>query len=338
MRHGGVVTSPQIPTGKVPSALLGRLLQSLPSAPADVLLGPSLGEDACAIDVGGEVLLVAADPITLTSAQIGRFAVTVNANDIAVMGARPRWFLATLLLPPGTTEADVEAVFAGVRDALAETGAALVGGHSEITNAVRAPVVAGTMLGVAPQGRYVTTAGARPGDVVVQIGRAPIEGAAVLAAEARDRLGALDEKVVDAAANALYEPGINVVEAALFAADLGATAMHDPTEGGVASGLLELASASNVALRIDRRALAWFEPGRAVCEALAADPWATLASGCVLATFHAAAAAGAVAALTERGFDAALLGRVDQGHGVIDETGGALQWPARDEVARVLGS
>jgi hydrogenase expression/formation protein HypE len=331
------MTQPGIPAGKVPAPLLARLLSSLPARPASVELGPALGEDACAIDIGEGVLVVAADPITLTGSNVGRFAVTVNANDLAVTGARPQWFLATLLFPPGTTELQVTEVFDGIRDALQATGAILVGGHSEITAAVRTPVVAGTMLGLAERGRCVRTSGAGPGDVLVQIGTAPVEGAAVLAVEAGPRLGTVEPGLLAAAVAAVDDPGISVVDAALLAAELGATAMHDPTEGGIASGLHEMASAANVALHVERDAMRWFAPGLAVCAALGADPWATLASGCALATFPHADARAATAALAAAGFDVSIIGTARTGSGVFDEHGAPIERPERDEVARILG-
>ena len=340
VRQCGAVKPAAIPLGKVPPEVLGRLLASLPPAAAatDVRLGPALGEDACALDVGDDVLVVAADPITLTGTDVGRFAVIVNANDVAVCGARPRWFLATMLFPSGVTARDVEDAFAGMRDALAETGATLVGGHTEVTDAVRTTVVAGTMLGFAPRGRVVTTSGASAGDVVVQLGLAPVEGAAVLATECTDRLRGLDPRVIDRAREGVVTPGINVVDAALRAAELGASAMHDPTEGGLASGLHELAAASAVALSVRQPAVQWFAPGVEVCRKLDADPWATLASGCVLATFPAEAATDAVTELVRSGYDAAAIGEARPGDGVRDEHDEPIPWPARDEVARLLSS
>ncbi len=140
-----------------------------------------MGEDACALTVERGALVAATDPITFTGVDIGRLAVVVNANDVAVMGVRPRWFLAAILLPCGTTEDDVRTLFAGMRGALAELGIALVGGHTEVTPVVSQPLVVGQMLGLAENDRFVATGGARPGDIVVQVGLAPIEGAAVLA-------------------------------------------------------------------------------------------------------------------------------------------------------------
>jgi len=147
----------------------------------------------------------------------------------------------------------------------------------------------------------VATGGVVPGNVVVQVGPAPVEGAAVLAQEAAGRLGGMDTTMLAAAGAAFDRPGISVVEPALLAARLGATALHDPTEGGLAAGLHELADASGVRIRIDRRAVLWFEPGLAVCRALGADPWSTLASGTLLAAFPAATVEVALQASPSRG-------------------------------------
>jgi hydrogenase maturation factor len=156
----------------------------------------------------------------------------------------------------------------------------------------------------------------------------------VLAAEAADRL---DATIVDAASSALSDPGISVVETALLAADAGAVAMHDPTEGGLAAGLHELASASGVELVVDRGSVLWFDPGTAVCAALGADPWATLASGTLLAAFRPEQAAAAVEALRPHG-PVAGIAMARAGSGVRDQSGAAIAWPERDEVSRLLSS
>jgi hydrogenase maturation factor len=330
------MASTSIPAGKIPAALLTRLLESGGGMPPEVLLGPAVGEDACAIEIDAGVLVAATDPITLTTGDLGRYGVIVNANDVAVMGVRPRWFLAAVLLPPGTTDSSVEALFASMRAALDELGAALVGGHTEVTASVNQPVIVGQMLGIATDGRVVTTAGARPGDVLVQVGLVPVEGAAVLATEAADRLAGVAPEIVADAARAARDPGISIVDAALTAAALGATAMHDPTEGGIASGLHELAAAAGVGVRIDRSKVEWFEPGVAVCHALGADPWATIASGCLLATFPPDRVTHALAALSTLTQPAAVIGQVEAGAGVHDHHGAPIIWPDRDEVARVL--
>jgi hydrogenase expression/formation protein HypE len=325
-----------LPIGKVPAAILRRLLDGAGPLPPEVLVGPAIGEDACAIDVGAGVLVAASDPITLTGADLGRAVVTINANDLAVTGVHPRWFLATVLVPAGTTESELEDLFRQMCGALSALGAVLVGGHTEVTDVVSAPVVAGHMLGVARDGRVVTTSGVRPGDAIVQVGRVPIEGAAVLALEHAAALESAPRASVQAAAAAMENPGISVVDAAIAAADLGATAMHDPTEGGIAAALWELASAGRVALRIDRDRIAWFSPGLDVCRAAGADPWATLASGMLLAAFAQPGAGDAVERLRAMGHDAVIVGVAEVGEGVRDTLGSPIPWPDRDEVARLL--
>jgi hydrogenase expression/formation protein HypE len=325
-----------LPAGKLPPSLLRELLGPRSTWPPELLLGPAVGEDACAIEVPAGVLVAATDPITFTGSAVGAHAVWINANDVAVMGVRPRWFLVVVLLPPRTAEEDVRALFSGLRTALAEVGAILVGGHTEVTPVVRQPVVVGQMLGLAADGRFVATGGVRPGDCIVQVGPAPVEGAAVLARAFADRLAAVEPALRTAAEGALESPGVSVVEPALAAARLGATALHDPTEGGLASGLHELAEASGVALRVRPERVLWFAPGLAICRALGADPWATLASGSLLAAFPPDRAAEAVTALEAEGHEVRVIGEAAPGRGVAGPDGSPLPLPARDEVARLL--
>lgn len=320
--------------GKLPAALLRRLLQMGAPPPAELLLPPTVGEDACAIAIAGGALIAAADPITLTGEAIGGHAVVINANDVAAMGVRPRWFLAVVLLPVGTTDSEVEALFADMHRTLERLGVTLVGGHTEITPAVVQPVVVGQMLGFQDDGRFVRTGGMAAGDVVLQIGPAPIEGAAVLAHEAGARLGEIPPDLLARAKNAAHDPGISVVAPALRAAALGACALHDPTEGGLSAGLYELAEASGLALRIDPDATLWFEPGRAICTALGTDPWGVLASGTLLAAFPNDLVDAAQAALGAE-YPCARLGHAEPGEGVRTP-GGPLPRYEQDEVSRVL--
>ena len=333
-----VETSAPLPAGKLAPDFLARLIET--SLPPEVVLGPRIGEDACAIEVEAGTLVVATDPITLTGAGVGAHAVAVNANDVAVTGARPRWFLACVLLPEGSTREDAEALFEGMRRALDRVGAVLVGGHTEVTGAVRQPLVVGQMLGIATE-RTVPTGGLRAGDAVVQIGPAPVEGAAVLAdVLSAECPGMVSAHVLEAARSALDSPGILVVEPALAAARAGATALHDPTEGGLSAGLHEMADASGVALAIEPGRIIWFEPGVELCAFAGLDPWGTLASGTLLAGFASDRLDGALAVLTSAGHAVSVIGRAERGCGVTLAGTGPLARFERDELSRfqaVLG-
>ena len=325
-----------LPVGKLPQSLLGELLGDGPPLPAEVAVGPRIGEDACVIEVEQGVLVAATDPITMTGSAVGGHAVIINANDVAVTGVRPRYFLATLLFPEGSTEHDVRALFADMRGALARVGAALVGGHTEVTPAVGQTVVVGQMLGTAPAGDFVATGSSRPGEVLIQVGPAPVEGAVVLASSGDPRIAALDPDRVERALAATEEPGISIVDAALHSMELGAKALHDPTEGGLSAGLYELAQAGGVRLRLREEHVLWFEPGCDLCRAVGADPWGTLASGSLLAVFAPDRAHEALAALARVGRPASLIGNVERGSGVCLASGEPLARYERDELSRVL--
>ncbi len=330
------MTTPLRP-GKLPPDLLREILSEQGDLPSEVRLGPALGEDGCAIDVREGTLIAAADPITLTGHEVGAHAVTINANDVAVMGVRPRWFLAVVLFPTGTCESDVRALFASMRSALDVVGATLVGGHTEVSDAVRQTIVIGQMMGFSPDHRFLRTGGVRVGDLIVQAGSAPVEAAAVLAAEMPPKCDELDPDVLALARGAATSPGVSVVDAALLASDAGATALHDPTEGGLSAGLHELADASGIQIRLDESAIVWFEPGLAVCRAAGADPWGALASGALLAAFPLDRAAVACRRLEDRGIPARTIGKAVTGSGVLRSDLSPLPIFAQDEVARVLG-
>jgi hydrogenase expression/formation protein HypE len=331
--HGRALES-----GKLPPELLAELLSASPALPPEVRLGARIGEDASAIDVQEGTLVVAADPITLTASDVARLAVLVNANDVAVCGARPRWFLAVVVVPPATSEGLMRDLFSRLHAALEEVGATLVGGHTEVTPAVTQPIVFGTMLGITERGAIVETAGLSPGDLLLQVRPVPIEGAAVLANEAAERLALVDPETLARARAALDDPGISVVEPALLATRLGASALHDPTEGGLLMGLHEMAVAGEVGLRLDLDAVLWFEPGLAVCAALGGDPWSTLSSGTLLAAFPEAVARDAASTLEDAGHAVAVLASVERGRGMVTSDGTPISPRERDEVARILSS
>lgn len=264
-------------------------MAGLPTRDPQLLLGPAVGEDAAVIDLGaGDTLLVAkSDPITFATDEIGHYAVHVCANDLAVTGATPRFYLPTLLLPAGACDEDLaRRIFAQIGAACAGLGIVVAGGHSEVTPTVTQPVIAGTMLGEVRRDRFVASAGCRPGDLLIMAGEAPIEGASIIARERRaDLLGrGWDAAEIDQAAGFLYTPGISVlVPAQAAAAAHLVSAMHDPTEGGVATGLLELAMAAQVGLVVDLDAIPLSPLAAALCAVYGLDPLGTIASGSLLA-------------------------------------------------------
>lgn len=268
--------------GKVPPELLKRLVLSRRGAfRPEVLIGPTVGEDAAVIDLGGRYLVVHTDPVTGSIGLLGTLAVYVPTNDIAVRGVEPRWLSVALFLPPGSDERELDVITAQIDETARRLGATVVGGHTEVTTAVTRPVAVTTAMGVGS--RYVTTSGAHAGDLIVMTKSAGQEAASILAtdfAEEAVRRG-VDAKVVERAKTLATE--ISVVREALALADL-ATSMHDPTEGGVVNGLAEIAYASGISIMAYRENIIVYKEVEELCRAFGIDPLETLSSGVLLAT------------------------------------------------------
>ena len=238
--------------------------------------------------MGDKALVVATDPITFATRDIGYYSVIVNANDIATTGARPRWFLATILLPEQEgNEALAESIFRQIHQACDQLDISLIGGHSEITYNLDRPLVIGQMMGEVEKEALIQTGGAKPGDVVLLTKGIPIEGTSIMAREKSDFLLSvgIEEALIEKARGFLFDPGISVVEEARLAVRVAEVhAMHDVTEGGLAGGLHEVAEAAGVQIEVDEDRIPVFEASRRLCQALNLDPMGVIASGALLMT------------------------------------------------------
>jgi hydrogenase expression/formation protein HypE len=332
-----------LPVGKLPVDLLAKWLSRVPASDPRLVLGPGVGLDCAVIDYGETLLALKTDPITFATDQIGWYAVQVNSNDIATTGARPRWFMTTVLLPENLTTADmVEEILSQVFQACEAIGVSVIGGHTEITYGIDRPILVATMIGEVERDRLVTPRGAAPGDRLLLSKGVPIEATAILARELPERLmGILDEIEFKQAASFLYKPGISVLREARLATTVGrVSAMHDPTEGGLAMALWELAEASQRTLRVDLKAVPVPELSGRICRALGIDPMASIASGALLLAAPAKEATKIRHAWEAEGITCAEIGGVEAGLPVVwDISEGKevrLTRPERDEIARLF--
>ena len=329
--------------GKLPHNILQRLLSKIPLDPR-VLVGPGIGIDAAVIEMEDGLLVAKTDPITFATDLIGWYAVNINANDIAAMGADPKWFMATILLPRGTTEQQVEGIFDQMLTACGDLGISLVGGHTEITHDLNRPIVVGCMLGETDKARLVTASGARVGDDVIITKGIAVEGAALIAREARDRLLQIgfDEGFIRRAADYLTDPGISIVRDARVATSAANVhAMHDPTEGGLATGLMEVAQASGLGMEIDLESIPILPETQEICRALNLDPLGLIASGSLILTLDPTDTPRVLDAFQDGGIRAHIIGRMtpkDQGLKMRTPDGihDLPRFP-RDEIARFFG-
>jgi hydrogenase expression/formation protein HypE len=331
--------------GKLPLDLLQSLLARYTQKDERLIVGAQIGEDAAVIDMGDRYLVAKSDPITFATSEIGWYVVHINANDIASMGAIPRWFLLTLLLPDRRTDrALVEEIFAQVSEACQALDIALCGGHTEITYGLDRPIAVGLMLGEVDKVDLVCTGGAQVGDDVILTKGIAIEGTAVLAIEAPQQLANLvNDGALERGRRFLKEPGISVLHDAQIAGRTGKVhAMHDPTEGGLATGLWELAHASGKGIILDKEKVHVFPETNTFCRILDLDPFGLIASGALLISVSPGDSTSIVHALSEEGISAAVIGRIVEGPASVQvRTGQGLEpLPAfeQDELSRVFGS
>jgi hydrogenase expression/formation protein HypE len=332
--------------GKLDPNLLESLLQKFRGVPdTAVLVGPGIGRDAAVLSAPAGLLVAKTDPITFATDRIGGYAVDVNANDVACMGGTPRWFLAAVLLPESTsTEQLVADILGQIDTACRRHGIALCGGHTEVTLGLDRPIVVGHMLGTVSPERMVSAAGAIPGDHLLLTKAIAIEGTRLLASELGERLHTtVSEEVLDRCLGLLDQPGISVVQDAHLALDAGGVhALHDPTEGGLATGIQELASASGTDVEVWAAAVPVLPETRTLCAALHLDPLGLIASGSLLIAAAPDSAAHIAERLGLHAIPCARIGTVleaEQGCTLL--TGDGRQPLPRfdqDEVARVLAS
>jgi hydrogenase maturation factor len=308
-------------TGKVTSEVFSSvILERLGAPDPDVLVGPRHGVDVGVVRVApGVAMALTTDPVFVVPAygwkRAAWFAVHILASDAATSGLPLRWMTVDLNLPPGITDDGLAELWDAFSATCADLGMAVVTGHTARYDGCDWPMVGGaTCAAIGPDDAYVTPTMARPGDLVVVTKGAAIEATALFGATFGARLTEELGAETAAAADALFESMTVVPEARVAAAyglrDAGVSAMHDATEGGVLGGLVEIALASEVGIRVERDAIPVRPEVRAVCDHVGIDPYSSISEGTLLATVRPDHAGGFLAALAGEGIDAAVVGEI----------------------------
>jgi hydrogenase maturation factor len=276
-------------SGKVPPHILEKVVFPncgirLPS----VLIGPSIGIDAAVIstvDHPAGLIAITSDPITGSIKDMGRLVVHVNANDLAVMGAIPAFLVLTILLPQGSEVTQLETIMKQVHQACLDLSISVIGGHTEVTGAVNQPIASGTMFGYIV--RSISSANSEVGDRIVLTKTAGIEGTVIILSEKADELmlrGVFTREEIDASINELSSK-VSVVKDAETAIKIPeVTAMHDPTEGGIANAIYEMTSASKKGFILDSDKINIREDTRRICDYYHISVLDLISSGTLLLT------------------------------------------------------
>ena len=335
-------TRGSLPIGKVPfQSLLKTVLGHLGVPNARLLSGPAIGEDAAIIEMGEKVLVLATDPITAAIQNIGWLSVHINANDVATCGAKPLWFLNSILLPMQANEELLGTIMRQIDQAAHELNISVIGGHSEVTPGLNHPIITGFMIGEADRNAYVTSSGARPGDKIILTKQAGIEGTAILATDLahilKNKLSATSFKKAQGLINE-----ISIVREAMLAVEVGGIdAMHDPTEGGVINGLWELAEASRVGITVYEERIPISCETKTICNVLNIDPLKIMGSGALLIVTKSNKVEAVKSTLQKEGLMASVIGEItnlENNRNLIkaDETLTEIVPPEQDHVYKVL--
>jgi len=297
--------------GKVPIEILQKIVfKNLGAKRDDVILSPSIGEDAAIVRSGNSILVLSSDPITGAEKWLGWLAVHVSANDVATRGVLPRWFNSIILLPKNSDTDLIEKICTQMDKAARQLNVAIIGGHCEVTPGLDHPIVTGCAIGVAKNGNYVTSGGAKIGDQIILTKGTGIEGTAILASDRREELLTIfDEKFLKKA-EGFFEK-ISVVKDAITAFRTGGvSAMHDPTEGGVAGGLHELADAANVGFNVYEEKIFVPVETHKICAHFQIDPLQLISSGSLLIVAEESKTDKIIGSLCKNGIQAAIIGEV----------------------------
>jgi HAD superfamily hydrolase (TIGR01509 family) len=305
--------------GKLPNDLLDNFLKDIGIEDPSLIIRPAVGEDTAVVDiVREEVMVLKTDPITFATDAIGKYSVLVNANDIATSGAVPRWFLATLLFPIGTSAFGIRRIMDELNQVCRQWGITLCGGHTEITDAVTRPVVTGIMAGTVSRAGLVDKRNVRPGDQVVLTKAVAVEGTAIIAREFGERLRSIGmpQKQIQICRGFLEHISI-LPEASIAAAAEGVSAMHDVTEGGLSTALAELSSAAGHRIRVEMDKIPIYSETLKICGLLKLDPLGLIGSGSLIICCRQYDCKRLTSALLEAGIPAVRIGEVrEAGKGV----------------------
>ncbi len=328
--------------GKIPIDLLKEVVFKNLGAPRkEVTLGPTAGVDGAVLDLGNKSLIVSMDPITGAIERIGWLAVNVNANDVATFGVEPAFLFSCLMLPESADRNMVEVISTQMNDAAQELSMAIVGGHCESTPKLANPIVVGCAMGVTEKGNYVTTAGAKPGDALILTKSAGIEGTAILASDRENELKKALGTAFTQSAKDFYSQ-ISVVKDAITAHRTGGVhAMHDPTEGGVAGGIHEVADAAGLGVKVAEEKIVVLPETAQICRHFKVDPLQLISSGALLIAANPEKANSIVSSLKQQRIQASIIGEFLQNTNqrFLEEKGGeakALPRPKSDHLWKAL--
>ncbi|MEA4972764.1 MAG: AIR synthase family protein [Candidatus Metalachnospira sp.] len=329
----------ELQTGKVPVEILNRIvlepINNNKFKRKDIIVRPTTGEDCSAVDLEGEICVLSTDPITASGSNAGYLVVHINCNDAASAGAEPIGMLLTALLPEHSTEGDLRDIINGAYSAASELGIEILGGHTEITSAVNRPVVSGTVVAKTRNRQFISSGGAKVGQDIIMTKWAAIEGTSIIANDYYNKFAnSVSSKILDEAKS--LSSMISVVKEGIIAADFGATAMHDATEGGILGAVWEVAECSDVGVEIFSDDIPVLECTKILSKIAGVDYLRLISSGTMIITSFDGQ--NLVKRLKENGINSSVIGKITEGGKFITYSGHRIELlpQEKDEIYSVF--
>lgn len=268
--------------GKLPNELLEKIvLGNIKNKRKEVLARSGVGEDTAILDFKKDLFVISTDPITGAAKDIGELGVHISCNDVATAGAEPVAILITILAPPKTKEEDIEFIMKQAGETSKEMNVEIVGGHTEITDAVNRIVVNTTVIGRQIEENLPRPRETKVGDKVLITKYAGIEGTAIIAKDLEENLiGKLDKDKITMAQD--MASMISVVKEGKIASEIGVRYMHDITEGGVYGAIWEASQAIGKGIKIWKDSIPVKEVTREIGSILNIDIYRLISSGAML--------------------------------------------------------
>lgn len=327
--------------GKLDSELLEEIVfGNIHFKRPEVLTRPGIGEDCAVIDFEAYDCIISTDPITASISDIGRLSIHISCNDVASNGVQPLGIMLAVLLPMGTTAAEVEEMMRQAAEAAEELEVEIIGGHTEVTSAVNKPVIVSTALGRGEKETAARTEKVKPGDVVMMTKSAGLEGTGILACDLEEELkDVLTTEELDRAKNLLDQ--VSVVKEGVLAGKIGTSGMHDITEGGVLGALWEMCSVGEVGAVIEKDRVPVEDVTFKICNHFGIDYLRLISSGCMMIMSSPRREEPIKAALRGAGISVATIGEIqEESKGIVMLTEDGIQTvnpPGGDEIYKVVG-
>ena len=349
-----------LPTGKLDSDLLKQIVfDKIKYRSDEVKVRPGIGEDCAVMDFGNFDCVMSTDPITSAVSDIGRLSIHITCNDIASNGVQPLGIMLAVMLPEGTTDGDVEHIMGQAAETAAALGVEIIGGHTEITPAVKQPVIVSTAIGKTPAGTSQSGDAMLPGDYIMMTKAAGLEGSGIIAC---DYVGRLREEVDPVTGGKLFTEEeilraqsfldrVSVVREGVAAGRVGTHGMHDITEGGILGAVWEMCQISGTGAEIWEEKILMEPETVKICRVFDIDPLRLISSGSMVIIVPKEKRQAMEDAMKEAGVEARVIGVIrdaEEGVRMICRTktcgaegegriSVAVDPPYADEIYKVVG-